>query len=161
MGIKEFSWKTGLFVVLPALLVYTCSREREQEAIGQADCRTCAESLRKPGLTALTLVGFPDSNYAAPNLRRMRITDPAALRQLAVLASKLRPVRVVAGSYRAAPISYEVVVAHGQHTCSMDLYKTQLGPEFFTCPTGSDSAFEVQHLASFADSLFRAALAKP
>lgn len=161
MGIKEFSWKTCLFIVLPALLVYTCSQEREQEAIGQATCRTCAESLRKPGLTALTLVGFPDSNYAAPNLQRMRITAPTALRRLAALASKLRPVRVVAGTYRAAPISYGVIVAHGQDTCSMDLYKTQLGSEFFTCPTGSDSAFQVQHIASFTDSLFHAALAKP
>lgn len=161
MGIKEFSLKTGLFIVLPALLVYTCSREREREATGQALCRICAESLQKPGITALTLVGFPDSNYAAPNLRRLRITDPAALRRLAALASSLRPVRVVAGTYRAAPISYEVIVAHGQETCSMDLYKTQLGSEFFTCPTGSDSAFQVQHIASFTDSLFHAALAKP
>ncbi|RZL16677.1 MAG: hypothetical protein EOO62_00615, partial [Hymenobacter sp.] len=91
----------------------------------------------------------------------MRITAPTALRRLAALASKLRPVRVVAGTYRAAPISYAVIVAHGQDTCSMDLYKTRLGPEFFTCPTGSDSAFEVHHIASFADSLFRAALSKP
>lgn len=161
MGIKEFSLKTGLFIVLPALLVYTCSREREREATGQAACRTCAESLRKPGLTALTLVGFPDSNYAAPNLRRRRITDPAALRRLVALARNLRPVRVVAETYRAAPTWYEVVVTHGRNTCAMDLYKTRLGPEFFTCPTGSDSAFEVQHLVAFTDSLFRTALSKP
>lgn len=157
MGVKEFLLKTGAFIVLPGLLLYTCQRMQQDTATGQSQCRSCMESLQQPGVTGLTLRGYRDSSFTYPSIVRRHITDPAALQSLRTLAKGIRPVRVVPGTFRAAPRWYELIVAHGRDTCAMDLYKTRTSLEYLDCPTGSDSAFEVHRLSAFADSLFRIA----
>jgi hypothetical protein len=89
MSGKELTWKTGLFLVLPGLLVYGCLRERADLVRVELAQRAYFKSLHSPDVTALTLVGQVSNGH----LVHKHITDTAALQQWRRRAKYLRPVR--------------------------------------------------------------------
>jgi hypothetical protein len=90
MSGKELTWKTGLFLVLPGLLVYGCLRERADLVRVELAQRAYFKSLHSPDVTALTLVGQVSNGH----LVHKHITDTAALRQLRSLAPPSPPRRL-------------------------------------------------------------------
>jgi hypothetical protein len=154
MSIKEFALKTSLFILLPLLLIYGCLRIDEDTAADQKARRACIKSLRSPATSAITIVKWvSDTNSSAGYFVRKRIRDTAALQRLRVLASELRPVRIVPGAYRAPRLNYELVVGSGRDTCELELYQTY--PGRYLLASAGDSAYEAPRLIPFIDSLFR------
>lgn len=154
MGVKEFVLKTSLFIVLPLLLIYGCLREQESLAIDRKAHLGCIKSLRNPAIKMITIVNWvSDTTTGAGYFIRKRIVDTTAVRKLRILAGELRPVRIVPGVYRAAPLNYELVVGSGRDTCELELYRTYLGR--YLLEGVGDSAYEAPRLVPFVDSLFR------
>jgi hypothetical protein len=150
MSLKEFGWKTGLFLLLPGLLTYSCLREQEDLVRIEAAQRACLKALYSPTVTTLLLVGqVPDGH-----LVHKRITDTAALRQVRSLAQYLRPVRVTAGGYRSSIRRYELGLVSGPDTCKLVVNKMPPGRADLLRGLG-DSAYEAPRFIPFLDSLFR------
>lgn len=155
MGIKEFSLKTGAFIILPLLLIYGCLRENEGIVIDQAANRACIKRLRSPAARAITIVEWvSDTNSSAGHNIRRQIVDADMLRRMRALAGELHPVRVVPGVYRAAQLDYRLLIGSGRDTCELELHRTYLGRDLLD--SAGDSAYEASQLVPFIDSLFRA-----
>jgi hypothetical protein len=154
MGIKEFSLKTGAFIVLPMLLIYGCLRERESSALNDAAQRACMKALCGPATKAVTIVQWvSDTNSSAGHRIRIQILDTTALRRLRMLASEMHPVRLGPSGYRASQLNYQLVVSNGRDTCELGLHRTYLGVDLLEA--AGDSAYEAPKLMPFIDSLFR------
>jgi hypothetical protein len=155
MGAKEFLLKTGLFIILPGLVLYSCLRENESIVLGQAAQRACLNSLASSTDTALIIVGQADDG----RLVYQPVADTAAKRRLQELATQLRPIHIQPGGYRPSLRRYRLLLASKYDTCEITIYKMPLGKADLLQGVG-DSAYEAPKLISFLDSLLRLGVAR-
>ena len=154
MGIKEFAWKTTLFIILPALIIYVKSCENEMIAHDQAACRTCMQTLRDTTLTAITLIGSTQAAYPNYGIVQKRLTAPRILRKLPGVVAGLHPERVDIAEYRSAP-GYGIILTHGPLSCEMHLYRTPAGREILRSASDSVYIDSAHRFYTFTDSLFQ------
>lgn len=155
MGAKEFLLKTGLFLVVPGVVLYSCLRENEAIDLSQAAQRSCLRSLTSSTATALTIVGQADDG----RLLYQPIADVAARQKLRALATGLHPVRVQPGGYRPSLRRYHLLLLNGHDTCEVRIYK--MPPDRADLLHGiGDTAYEAPRFTHFLDSLFRLNVAR-
>jgi hypothetical protein len=153
MSIKEFSLKTALFIILPALIIYIRSCEQDMDAHYQASCRECIQSLHDTTLTALTIVGSTDSLDEC--IVQKRFTDAATLRKLPSVVAALHAERVGIAEYRSPPAAYRLILAHGRRTCDVDLSRASSGRDIMSSALDSEYVDKARRFYDFADSLFQ------
>jgi hypothetical protein len=154
MGIKEFAWKTTLFIILPALIIYGKSCEKERVAHDQAACRTCMQALRDTTLTAITLIGATQAAYPNYGIVQKRLTAPYVLRKLPGVVAGLRPERVDIAEYRSTP-GYRIILTCGPLACDMSLYKARAGREVLVSASDSVYIDSTHRFYTFTDSVFQ------
>ncbi|WP_426490453.1 hypothetical protein [Hymenobacter sp. 102] len=150
MSVKELLVKTGLFILAPAFLVYSCLRLNEDVVLQRAADRLCIRSISSPSLTSLTVVGQADDG----RLIYKSTSDTSTLQQLRKLAKKLSPIRVKPGDYRPSVRHYTLLLVKGTDTCQMVLYKMPAGQADLLNGV-QDTAYKAPQLTSFLDSVFR------
>jgi hypothetical protein len=155
MSIKEFSIKTALFIVLPALIIYIRSCEQDMDARYQAACQDCIQALHDTTLTAITIVGSADSVDPNEHIVQKHFTDAATLRRLSSVAAALCAERVDIVKYRSPPTAYRIILAHGRRTCDVNLSRASSGRDIMSSTLDSEYVDKARRFYDFADSLFQ------
>jgi len=155
MSVKEFSLKTTLFIILPALIIYIRSCEQDMDAHYQAACRDCIQALHDTTLTAITIVGSADSTDPNEHIVQKRFTDAATLRRLPSVAASLRAERVDIAEYRSPSAAYRLILTHGRRTCDINLSRASSGRDIMSSALDSEYVDKARRFYDFADSLFQ------
>lgn len=153
MGIKEFSQKTFVFIILPGLLFYGVRNCRASEDQQHSSFRGCVRRLQQT--PPLALIIYSDSGGR-------RITDPIALGQLPIRTAALHWVFIPIAEHRYPRREYRVTVV-AKNQPEQDIYPAQTTSGREVVAWSGDSLFldEKRKLFPFIDSLYQHASPDP